>query len=174
MKEIAVCFGTSATGKTTFAKTEKEYAFFSFDKNYWSGFDGFKNNLISFVEKNDKIIIDGWLLREKLTNLIKELEKKYDLRYFFYVIVRDVRVISKTYQERPAHRLIPPDIQCKMIYDCIDYVINHHGGKGVILQLVKDGYLTHSLHIARNLLNRILYCDKNEKYPENCPFLLGE
>jgi len=157
MKEIAICLGTSASGKTTFAKSQKKYSYFHSDKYFLHGVDAFRAGLVPFVEKNNKIIIDGWILRDELTNLIKELEKKYNLKYFFYIVVRDVRVISKIYQKRPAHRFISPDKQCEMIYACIDYVINQHGGKGVILQVLKEGYYIHSLHTSRDLLNEILY-----------------
>lgn len=161
MKEIVICLGTSASGKTTFAKTQKKYEYFHSDEYFLHGVGSFTAGLASFVEKNDKIIIDGWLLRDELTNSIKELEKKHGLKYFFYITVRDVRVISKIYQERPAHRFISPGKQCEMIYECIDYVINYHGSKGVILQVLKEGYHIHSLHISRSLLNKILYSERN-------------
>jgi SAM-dependent methyltransferase len=156
-KEIAICLGTSGSGKTSFAKAAREHSFFSFDDNFWdNGFDTFRRNLISFVEKNDKIIIDGWVIRDELTDLIKELERRYDLQYFFCIVVRDVQDIAKSWQEARGE-VIPPPVQYGMILESIDYVINHYNSRGAILQLVDGNCYTHHLHMAKDSLDKILY-----------------
>lgn len=165
MKEIAICLGTSSAGKTTFAKTQKEYTYFNSDTYFITGIYSFIEALPLFVKKHDKIIVDGWIPREELTNLIKGLEKKYDLRYYFYIVVRDVRVISKIYSRKG--RYISPVAQYSMIYNNLDYVINLHGGKGVILQVLtkRAGYLIHPLRMPKDLLDKILYNkEEDEKH----------
>lgn len=156
-KEVAICYGTSGSGKTTSAKASKRYSLFSFDDNYWNkDFDTFKRNLIFFIKEHDKIIIDGWMRKDELTNLIKELEQEYNLKYFICVVVRDVQDISRSWQETHGE-VIPPSVQYNMICTAIEHVKNIHNGKGAILQLVDGAYYTHNLDISQDSLNRILY-----------------
>lgn len=156
-KEVAICYGTSGSGKTTTAKASNGYSLFSFDDNYWNkDFDTFKRNLMFFIQEHNKVIIDGWMGRDELTNLIKELEQEYNLKYCICVVVRDVQDISRSWKEKSGD-VIPPSLEYNMICKAIEHVKNIHNGKGAILQLADGVYYTHNLNISQHSLDKLLY-----------------